>query len=145
MPRFIALLRAINVGGHTVKMDRLRDCSRSSGSRPSRRFIASGNVIFESGARNGQSLERKIAQHLEQSLGYAVIPSSVPAPSSPRWRGTSRSPPPSWRPRGVSLYVAFLPSPPTAEPRRAGCWLSVPTGDDFISMGARSTGCGRGR
>ena len=49
MPRYIAFLRAINVGGrHTVKMDFLRDFFESLGFSNVETFIASGNVVFDS-------------------------------------------------------------------------------------------------
>ena len=35
-------------------------------------FIASGNVIFETTARNAKTLEQKIADHLKAALGYEV-------------------------------------------------------------------------
>jgi uncharacterized protein (DUF1697 family) len=47
MPRYIALLRAINVGGHLVKMDALRRHFEELGFDPVETFIASGNVMFE--------------------------------------------------------------------------------------------------
>jgi uncharacterized protein (DUF1697 family) len=72
MPRYIALLRAINVGGHTVKMDRLRALFEELELANVTTFIASGNVIFESAARKTGTLEQKIEKHLKESLGYAV-------------------------------------------------------------------------
>ena len=72
MPRYFAFLRAINVGGHTVKMDLLRRHFEALGFEGVETFIASGNVIFESSARNMGSLEEKIAAHLEKKLGYGV-------------------------------------------------------------------------
>lgn len=72
MPKYVAFLRAINVGGHVVKMDYLRELFTGVGLAKVETFIASGNVIFDSKARNGAVLEKKIEGHLEQSLGYAV-------------------------------------------------------------------------
>jgi uncharacterized protein (DUF1697 family) len=72
MPRYVAFLRAINVGGHTVKMDRLRRLFEELGFRNVETFIASGNVIFDSPSRTPQSLERRIERHLHQALGYEV-------------------------------------------------------------------------
>jgi len=73
MTRYIAFLRAINVGGHVVKMNPLRGLfNELPGVSDARTYIASGNVIFESAARNTQSLEKKIADQLHQSLGYEV-------------------------------------------------------------------------
>jgi len=72
MTKFIAFLRAINVGGHTVKMDHLRALFESLGFSNVETFIASGNVLFESIEKNTAKLEKTIAGHLEKELGYAV-------------------------------------------------------------------------
>jgi uncharacterized protein (DUF1697 family) len=72
MPKYVAFLRAINVGGHTVKMDHLRSLFEALGFGNVETFIASGNVIFDAKTPNTRSLERKIEKHLEKSLGYEV-------------------------------------------------------------------------
>jgi len=72
MPKYIAFLRAINVGGHTVKMDHLRDLFAALGFRNVETFIASGNVIFDSTSKNTRALEQKIESCLQESLGYEV-------------------------------------------------------------------------
>lgn len=70
--RYIAFLRAINVGGHIVKMDRLRALFEALGFTGVETFIASGNVIFESPSEDAAALERKIEAHLKKELGYKV-------------------------------------------------------------------------
>ncbi len=72
MPRFVAFLRAVNVGGRVVKMGELRTLFESLGLRSVETFIASGNVIFESNGRSVPSLERRIEDHLRKALGYEV-------------------------------------------------------------------------
>ena len=72
MTKYIAFLRAINVGGHTVKMDSLRQLFESLGFSNVETFIASGNVIFEAKAGNVKALEKKIETSLHESLGYEV-------------------------------------------------------------------------
>jgi len=72
MNRYIAFLRAINVGGHTVKMETLRELFSTLGLKNVETFIASGNVIFESKAAPDRVLENKIEKLLESALGYAV-------------------------------------------------------------------------
>lgn len=72
MPRYVAFLRAINVGGRIVKMDVLRSIFEGLGHREVSTFIASGNVLFEASARNTASLEAAIEKALETSLGYEV-------------------------------------------------------------------------
>jgi uncharacterized protein (DUF1697 family) len=73
MPKYIAFLRAINVGGHnTVKMDFLRRLFESLGFSNVETFIASGNVVFETTSKNAQALEREIENRLREALGYEV-------------------------------------------------------------------------
>jgi len=72
MPRFVAFLRAINVGGHTVKMEHLRQTFQSLGLESVETFIASGNVVFETAATDAGSLEKVIEESLAKSLGYQV-------------------------------------------------------------------------
>jgi len=73
MPKYIAFLRAINVGGrNTVKMDFLRRLFESLGFSSVETFIASGNVVFETASKNAQALERKIETELREALGYEV-------------------------------------------------------------------------
>ena len=72
MPKYIAFLRAINVGGHTVKMDHLRSLFAALGFANVETFIASGNVIFDSTSKSTKALEKKIEGYLEKTLGYPV-------------------------------------------------------------------------
>jgi uncharacterized protein (DUF1697 family) len=73
MARYIAFLRAVNVGGHhTVKMDYLRRLFASLGFSNVETFIASGNVVFETTSKNAQALEREIEKRLREALGYEV-------------------------------------------------------------------------
>jgi uncharacterized protein (DUF1697 family) len=72
MPRLIAFLRAINVGGHIVTMDRLRQEFEALGLREVETFIASGNVIFTPRSLDVVALEKKIEARLRASLGYEV-------------------------------------------------------------------------
>jgi uncharacterized protein (DUF1697 family) len=72
MRTYVAFLRAINVGGHIVKMDRLRALFEGFGFQSVQTFIASGNVIFESKSADAEALERRVERDLEKALGYAV-------------------------------------------------------------------------
>ncbi|MFZ0635864.1 MAG: DUF1697 domain-containing protein [Candidatus Acidiferrales bacterium] len=72
MARYVAFLRAINVGGHIVKMDALRAHFEALGFSGVETFIASGNVIFETRAQPDASLHGKIESRLAKALGYEV-------------------------------------------------------------------------
>jgi uncharacterized protein (DUF1697 family) len=72
MSQHVAFLRAINVGGHVVKMDHLRQLFEGMGLLNVKTFIASGNVIFDSATKSPEALEEKISRALEKALGYKV-------------------------------------------------------------------------
>jgi uncharacterized protein (DUF1697 family) len=72
MPRYFAFLRAVNVGGRVVKMDRLKLLFESLGFSNVETFIASGNVIFDSRSTAESTLQRKIEKCLHTALGYEV-------------------------------------------------------------------------
>lgn len=73
MPRHIAFLRGINVGGgHLVKMQVLRKLFGSLGFSNVETVIASGNVVFDLTEGKLPGLERKIESVLEEALGYKV-------------------------------------------------------------------------
>jgi len=68
---WVALLRAINVGGRTVKMERLRALFEALGYDDVSTFIASGNVLFSADADEAGHVER-IERALADSLGFEV-------------------------------------------------------------------------
>jgi len=72
MAKHIAFLKAINVGGHTVKMDYLKKLFEKMGFEKVETFIASGNVVFETKFKTVDVSKKKIETELEKSLGYKV-------------------------------------------------------------------------
>ena len=70
--RLFVFLRAINVGGRRVSMDRLRSLFETLGFETPETFIASGNVIVEASGAYRTRLERRIEKHLAAELGYEV-------------------------------------------------------------------------
>ena len=69
---YIALLGGINVGGHTVKMEHLRQLFTQLGFANVRSYIQTGNVFFETPQEDRQVLTQMIEAHLQQALGYSV-------------------------------------------------------------------------
>jgi uncharacterized protein (DUF1697 family) len=72
MTQYFAFLRGINLGNRRLKMDRLKSLFEMLGYANVSTFIASGNVIFESKAKDAAKLEAQIEKHLANSLGYEV-------------------------------------------------------------------------
>jgi len=113
---YVALLRAINVGGHVVKMETLRALFAAMKFTDVETFIASGNVIFEAREHDSKKLERKIESRLKDAFGYEVG-AFVRSASEVR-EIAGRTPfPASAFTHGAVLYVVFLPSAPDAAGR----------------------------
>lgn len=72
MSRYVALLRAINVGGRNVKMEALREQFLGLGFAQVETYLASGNLLFESQAHTRAGLQARIETALQRSLGFAV-------------------------------------------------------------------------
>lgn len=74
MTRFVALLRAVNLGGATsIPMDALRTMVESLGFRRVSTLLRSGNVIFEAiGRVDGVELERRLEREAAHVLQRAT-------------------------------------------------------------------------
>src|SRR5205085_1283987 len=73
MTKFIALLRAVNVGGVTLPMADLRSMCGDAGFARVETYIASGNVVFES-----KAAPSKVTAELEaRLLAYTAKPVGV--------------------------------------------------------------------
>lgn len=71
MSLWIALFRGINVGGRNIlPMKDLRHHLESIKFKNVRSYIQSGNVVFESSSRSKTSLEKKIADCVEENHGF---------------------------------------------------------------------------
>jgi len=69
---YFAFLKGINVSGHRIiKMVELKTMFEEMGFKNVRTFIQSGNVVFESTAKEA-ALKKKIEAGLMKSLGYNV-------------------------------------------------------------------------
>jgi uncharacterized protein (DUF1697 family) len=74
MARYVAFLRAINIGGRRVTNDDLRACFETVGLDEVSTFRASGNVIFDApGGESVAKVTRRAEEGLERSLGYEVV------------------------------------------------------------------------
>ncbi len=124
--RQVAVLRAINVGGHNVKMERLRALFTELGCTRVETLIASGNVLFDppvtrakrSASRDG-ALEAAVEAHLHAALGYAVAtfirsPEEIARAAAHEWDAGEDSLAPL---NGIipTTVVGFLKSVPGAE------------------------------
>ncbi len=135
MPGYVAFLRAINVGGHTVKMDHLKRLFEALGFSQVETFIASGNVVFESKSRNAAALERRIETHLAKELGYEVVTflrtkTEVIAIAS--YKPFKKA---ELNADGNQLHIAFLSKEPLAEAKQK--LLSLSSAADAFHINER--------
>lgn len=73
--RYIALLGGVNVGGHQVKMERLRALFTELGYANVRTYIQTGNVFFDTQGpeeTDEAALTAAIEARLREALGFAV-------------------------------------------------------------------------
>lgn len=129
--RYVAFLRAINVGGHTVKMDQLRALFEEIGLENVETFIASGNVIFES-AEDEATLQQQISDHLHASLGFQAEAFLRSTPQLAEIAAYQPFPEAQLSTSGTTLHVAFLPAPPASKARQAILDLRNETDDLHI-------------
>lgn len=67
----VALIRAINLGGHNVvRMEALRALHEELGLADVATYVQSGNVVFRAKTRDVKNLERRIADSIESSHGF---------------------------------------------------------------------------
>ncbi|WP_322032198.1 DUF1697 domain-containing protein [Paraburkholderia sp. J76] len=111
MPVYIALLRAVNVGGTgKLPMSELRGMCEALGFTRVQTYIASGNVVFES-----RLAEASVKKKLEKSLEvYAGKPVGVAVRTAKEWAAVLQGNPfPDAAPDRTVAF--FLDSPPPAD------------------------------
>ena len=121
MATYIALLRGVNIGGNTLKMERLRKLCADLGHTNTQTYVQSGNVIFEANgtaAACGKALEKKLIGEtrlpvsvvvrtpgeLKKVLNSNPFPEAVPKSSESQKKKKVAEP--------FKLYVAFLAAAP---------------------------------
>lgn len=122
--RYVAFLRAINVGGRIVKMDELRKLFEAIGFANVSTFIASGNVLFESSSKSAPAIEKKISSALEKALGYPVVAFVRTADEIARIADYE-----AYKPAELkegSLFVLLLPDVIAAPEKRAIAAMETP-------------------
>jgi uncharacterized protein (DUF1697 family) len=111
MTAFIALLRAVNVGGTgKLPMTELKAMCEGAGFAKVKTYIASGNVVFESGLQ-----EAKVKAALEKALeAYAGKPVGVLVRTAEEMAAVAAGNPFADRP-GNRVTAIFLDAAPPAD------------------------------
>ena len=132
MNKFVAFLRAINVGGtKIIKMDDLKKMFESFGFDHVFTYINSGNIIFE--AKESPNFEARIETQLEKALGYKV---EVFLRTMEEIGNIATKPP--FKPQGSeTLHIVFLRRNQRVEKNSEQDLLSLKSeADDFLVKGS---------
>jgi uncharacterized protein (DUF1697 family) len=81
VPRYVALLRSVNVAGHgRIAMNELRGAFEALGYTGVTTYIQTGNVVFSTGSKSETGIASAIEQRLAEGFGDspAVILRTVP-------------------------------------------------------------------
>lgn len=113
MAEYVAFLRAINVGGSSIiRMADLCEAFAAAGCRNARSYIASGNIVFESGVGNEIALVRRIRRAIADrvEMDPAIMLRTVDELEALVTRDPFRK---LRQDRTAKFYVAFLSDRPS--------------------------------
>jgi uncharacterized protein (DUF1697 family) len=111
MPQSIAFLRGINLGNRRVKMTDLKSIFEELDFEEVSTFIASGNVVFSSKAKDAAKLEVQIEKKLAASLGYEVETHLRTAAELAAVGEFDPFPDEPWEKSNWTIHVAFHKTP----------------------------------
>ncbi len=72
MLEFISLVRGINVGGKTLKMDKLKSIYESLNLKDVKTYIQSGNVLFNSKNKNIEKIRNELESQIKNQTDLSV-------------------------------------------------------------------------
>ncbi|HEU4717831.1 MAG TPA: DUF1697 domain-containing protein [Bacteroidia bacterium] len=112
MNKYIAFLRAVNVGGRVVKMDELKKIFSLPGFKNISTYIQSGNVLFKTKETEVTVLKKKTENALKKALSYEVL---VFLKTIPDIEKIIKRNPFKKEMEGMHLYVSMLSEEPARE------------------------------
>lgn len=128
MPRFVALLRGVNVGGSgRMAMADLRTCVEGAGFDDVATHIQSGNVLVRTPMRSAEKVARALEEAVAADLGFrtAVMVRSAAELTA----ALDERPFPDAA--DDALHIAFLRETPSAATAKA---LTAPDGPDELAV-----------
>jgi uncharacterized protein (DUF1697 family) len=128
MTAYVALLRAVNVGGRKLIMSELTAIAEEVGLGSPRTFIASGNLLFRSSKNEvalRELLEMRVGKHLGKEVPVMIRTAREMA------EATAANPFPEEP--GNTVYAIFLNDPPPADPIEKAKNVT----DERIALGKR--------
>ena len=133
MPLYLALLRGINVGKKTIKMEDLRKLMESSGYTNVKTYIQSGNVFFESPEKNKAKLAAVLEALIEKHYGFDVTVFIIDIQDIANAVNNNPLAKRDFIEEGTKkLYVTFLSDTPSAENMEK--LRQAPIGEDIVEL-----------
>jgi len=130
--KYVAFLRAINVGGHAIiKMSDLKKMFEAAGLENVQTYIQSGNVIFEAEEVGGRSLAERIERQLEKAAEYKI---ELFVRTMPEVQSIAQKSPFKVK-DGETVYVTFLNTKPDKKSQQALLDLNSDA-DEFAFRGS---------
>ena len=124
MPRYVALLRGVNVGGSgRMAMADLRACVEGIGHEDVATHIQTGNVLFSTRMRSAEKVARALEEAVEADLGFQTA--VMVRTAAQLTAALDERPFPDADPK--TLHIAFLRETPPAAKATA---LVAPDGPD---------------
>ena len=111
MPRYVALLGSINVGGNRLTMAELRAAFESEGFSNVETVVASGNVLFDHDERPTPGLEEKLERLVRAKFDMRSI---VAVRSAEEIRGSIEDNPFTGHGEDAKVHTLFLDGEPDA-------------------------------
>ncbi len=133
MLEYISLIRGINVGGKSLKMELLRSIYESLKLEDVKTYIQSGNVLFNSNTKNIEKIKNEIVKSIEKQSGLSV---SVIIRKNKEIKNIIENNPfiKSGNNETERMYVTFLESVPDKN-KMKGLIPSKKTKDEFKIIG----------
>lgn len=114
MPKYVALLRGINVSGQKmIKMDHLRSMFETMNFHSVSTYIQSGNVVFDGAEEEKKALEGRIESELARVFGFdvtVIVRTPIQLEQIVRdnpYKAVNKA-------ENEQIYVSFLSQSPTA-------------------------------
>jgi uncharacterized protein (DUF1697 family) len=128
VPRFVALLRGVNVGGSgRMAMADLRACAEGAGFEDVATHIQSGNLLVRTSMRSAEKVARALEDAVEAGLGFRTA--AMVRTAGQLTAALDERPFPDADP--AALHIAFLREAPAAAKARA---LVAPAGPDELEV-----------
>lgn len=120
--RYVALLRAVNVGGRKVTMKELREMAEALGYENVRTLIASGNLVFDTKKTTDVKLEATLEAAIEKTFG---IVSEVMVRDPAEWAAIIKANPLTKKAKEDPAHLVCLICKDKPDAKAIDAWLKT--------------------